>query len=360
MFSEIRMKNFKLLIVLFALIAFFSARELQGQTITLGQIEPCTGSELIGCDWEGPYTFMYCPEPIDCAGCVIMVEFYAKGLNDECDGNFAIQITSIYLIKKVNNIQSLSCNNCLGNLQNRFNESYAKIFKFYENHIGLTTTTILIQQKSCTKYIGPDLEFNGDMIFKSMTVPIGAFVNFNPTYFPDYELGDPDVSVQVISFVKVCSSDCCCYELTSYWDRTDIQHPILLTLYNGTPCSNVDYECTDGCSGGCEDLLFGWSNSWGMLYGKIGFSTKNFNNDILVSPNPNRGSFSVSFSDKLNGKLTISVANSKGTVLGIYKFDKKDEFFTADLNMDFPNASYVMLIELNGVFIGSQKLIINR
>jgi hypothetical protein len=347
-----------MIIVAFAILTNVS---IKAQSIIFGEIPPCTGTELIGCDWDGPLGFSFTPDtPLGCQSCNLVVEYYVKGLNGTCDGNFAIQITRIFLTKKIDNLQSIMCSNCVGNLQNRFTEAYAKLFKSYEEYIGLNKNLMLIQQQSCTKWIGPSLEVNNNIIFKELIMPVASIHNFNPINFPDYQLGDQNVSIKVVSFVKVCNSSCCCYELESYWNRTDEDHPYLVTLYNGTPCSNVNYECTDGCSGGCEDLLFGWSRNLGMLNAKIGFSTKNVSSGITISPNPNRGTFTVELSDKLNGMLNISLADMKGTILGNYQYNKQDESFTTDLNLNYPNGSYIMLFEIGGVYLGSQKVIINK
>jgi hypothetical protein len=333
----------RVLITMAVILAIFANINLHAA------IEPCTGTHLTGCDWSSvqykELSFSDCPQ------CKVIVEYYTK----ECDGNFAIQITAVYRVKIEPGLANMQCYTYLGDLQDRVHNCYKQLLEYYHSILENPNQTYFMQQKSCSKTYG-----YGFTDFGTIEIPVIAFVDRNLVTYPVDPTNPSMVAVHIMSGWEVCESTCCCYQVEAHWDNLSGN---LLTMYVDTPCGiNEDYECPTGCTGGCEDMQF----SWTFLYGfndpdaKIAINTNEFESQISIIPNPNKGSFKISYSDETKGNLTIKLTDINGNILQTYNFNKKTGEFSNDFVINENNGTYILLFELNGNYLGSSKIMINK
>lgn len=334
------------------ILGIITNQSLKAQ-ITIGEVQPCNNPYLSQCPWNGPRVMSI---PIyDCQDdpqCYLLVEHYIK---DCGNGKFAIQIVRIYVHKCDSPFLTLQCIQCMGNLSNRYNECLAKLFKEYDNDYKPQDFDYIIQQSACTKTTNFNQYTNPSYIYPTLTIPISAIVNYDPIKFPEnpLNLGYTDVSISCYS--GFCSSQCCCFELVDTWDI--LTHK-LLTLYTGDACGdNSYYECPTGCSGDCNDFLFSWAASANdMIYGKRGTQPNENDENIQIIPNPNNGKFTFTITDKIIGDLNIKLAEINGSVIKSFRFNKKINEFSQEIDINQPSGSYIIIVELNGVYYGFQKI----
>lgn len=333
----------KILITMAVILAFFANTNLQAA------IEPCTGTHLTGCDW-GPVQYkqiiLEC-----CPNCPVVVEYYIK----DCDGNFAIQITAVYKKKLENGYQNMLCSTAY-DLEDKIHECYRELLNYYHAIDPDPNRNYFMQQKSCSKtygFVGTD--------FGTIEIPVIAFVERNPIEYPVDPNNPSMVVLKISSGWEVCESYCCCYEVEAYWNLSDLS-----SIYVETPCGiNEDYECPTGCTGGCDDMVFSWTSQYGWddpdnPNAKRAINTNEFENQISITPNPNKGSFKISYSDGTSGNLTIKLTDINGKILQTYNFDKKTGEFSNDFIINENNGTYILLFELNENHLGSTKLMINK
>lgn len=333
----------RVLITMAVILAIFANINLQAAS------EPCTGTHLPGCDWE---TVKYKEIILECCPtCPVVVEYYIK----DCDGNFAIQITAVYKKRFENGYDNMICSTAY-DLEDIVHECYRELIKYYHVAYPDPDRTYFMQQKSCYKTWGFMLTN-----FGTIDIPVLAFVARNPEAYPVDPNNPSIVVLQYMSGWEVCESSCCCYEVAAYWNLSTLS-----AIYVEAPCGiNEDYECPTGCIGGCEDMLFSWSAAQGWVdpdnpNGKRAINTNEFENQISIVPNPNKGSFKISYTDGTTGNLTIKLTDINGKILQTYNFDKKTGEFSNDFVINDNNGTYILLFELNGNYLGSSKIMINK
>lgn len=336
-------------IVTFAMLANVNLKAQDWSNF--GTIEPCTGTHMIGCDW-GPAL----AETIyfdGCPNCPVIIEYHTK----KCDGNFAIQITALYKVRIQPGYENMLCYGCLGNLDKKIHTCYITLFQEYHKITANSNDNFFMNQKTCYKNYGMSVN---DVY--TINIPIISFVNRDPQLFPVNPLDPSSVAVQVCGGYQVCESACCCFLLEDYW----VQDSVLQALYCEQPCSiNEDYDCPTGCIGGCEDMVFSWSKLHGLIdpdnpSPKKAIANGEFNKNISIIPNPNKGSFQITLTDKTKGNLTIKLSDINGKILQTYNFNKQNEDFSSNFLINEVDGTYILLFELNGTYLGSQKIIINK
>lgn len=339
--------------ILLAVVLFMFGITANAQSYEIGENEPCTPIVGGGCLWEGPNVLTF--EVDGCTDCKFMAEYYYK---KNCGGRFIVQVVTMYEVKCDNNYDSFLCHQCTGGITDEaFHLAYVRIFQEYEQYIDAGDYQLVVQQKSCRSSTGNVITGTSVPSFP-VNVPVSSVDNFDPDSFPSYSVGDEFVVVEVMNVSQFCDSECCCYELTDYWNRDDPDEPFFTGLYCNTPCgSNETYDCPEGCYGGCQNLEFAWNTVTGLM--KRVISEDRFSG-IEINPNPNGGEFNINLNNDYEGKITISVYDIAGNIVAEIESMKLSCEFNITADIDLHNGTYTVVAETAGEVIQYGKIIVEK